>query len=149
MREHNDEYFLNLTSSFLKMALVEYSGAGKRKPRKRATTTVRRTVKKRVVRKPVKRRVSTVRRHEGGRSVAVRKVVRKVHRSASVLKSKTDDTRKYRRVKGKPRGDIHGAKFVGKRIKEESAKKGRKLTRTELSKLFKDAWAEYKLRKGK
>ena len=84
-------------------------------------------------------------RHEGGRVVATRKVVRKVHR-ASIAK-KDDEKRRYRKVKGKPRGDVVGARYVGKRIKEETKKKGRRLTRAELSKLFKDAWAEHKARK--
>lgn len=112
---------------------------GGKKPRKR--------VVKKVTKKKVTRRRVT--RHVGGRVVAKRKVVRKSRHASIVKPSVRKPVDRLRRTKGKPRGDVNGAKYVGKRIKEESAKKGRKLTRTELSKLFKDAWAEYKARKGK
>ncbi len=113
---------------------------GGKKPRKRV-------VKKTKVKKTTTRR--RVRRHVGGRVVAKRKVVRKSRHASIVKPSVRKPADRLRRSKGKPRGDVNGAKYVGKRIKEESAKKGRKLTRVELSKLFKDAWAEYKARKGK
>lgn len=114
---------------------------GGKKPRKRV-------VKKTKVKKTTTRR--RVGRHVGGRVVAKRKVVVRKSRHASIVKpSVRKPADRIRRSKGKPRGDVNGAKYVGKRIREESAKKGRKLTRVELSKLFKDAWAEYKARKGK
>ncbi len=136
------------------MALEEYSGGRKR--RKRSVLTARSTrlaPRKRVVRssrpKRVVKRRST---YEGGaKRVARRKPLTTGTRRVSRLGTArpADAKRRYGRIKGKPRGDVSGAKYVGKRIKEESAKKGRKLTRIELSKLFKDAWAEYKARKGK
>lgn len=113
---------------------------GGKKPRKRV-------VKKTKVKKTTTRR--RVGRHVGGRVVAKRKVVRKSRHASIVKPSVRKPADRIRRSKGKPRGDVNGAKYVGKRIREESAKKGRKLTRVELSKLFKDAWAEYKARKGK
>lgn len=115
---------------------------GGKKPRKRIVKKTTKTVKK-----VTRRRVT---RHVGGRVVAKKTRVVRKSRSASIVKpSVRKPVDRLRRTKGKPRGDVNGAKFVGKRIREESAKKGRKLTRVELSKLFKDAWAEYKARKGK
>jgi hypothetical protein len=110
------------------MSLDEFSG-GKRK-------RVVKTTKRRVVKRVVKRKSS---RTAGGR-VLTRKPVRRA-------KAAEPKVRTRRKVVGKPRGDISGAKYVGKRIKEETAKKGRRLTRPELSKLFKDAWAEHKAKK--
>lgn len=129
------------------MALDEYSGGRKRK-RSALTARSKPLSRPRSSRKVVKR---VVRRHEGGAKRATRRVATRPSRLGSARRLAKPDAvkRRYGRVKGKPRGDVSGAKYVGKRIKEESAKKGRKLTRIELSKLFKDAWAEYKARKGK
>lgn len=150
------------------MALEEYSGGRKR--RKRSVLSARsvrprsttRTSRRRVVASSRPRR--RVARHTGGstyssyttvsggakraRRVGVRRATLRPSRLAAKRSADTIK-RRYGRTKGKPRGDVSGAKFVGKRIREETAKKGRKLTRPELSRLFKDAWAEYKARKGK
>lgn len=120
------------------MAPSEVSGG--RKPRKRV---VKRVTTRRVVKR-------TTRRMEGAGIHASKPKPKKTIRKVRVATaSKTKEVRDRLRRKGKPRGDVNGARYVGDRIREESKKKGRKLTRTELSKLFKDAWAEYKLHKKK
>jgi len=111
------------------MALTSIIG-GKRK--RRITKT--KVVKKRVV----KRRLPA----RGG--ATKKRVVRK---TASAKRTTT--VIKFRRIKGKPRGDQNGAKYVGKILKEERAKKGSPLTLKERSVIFKRGWAEYKARKGK
>lgn len=95
----------------------------KSKPKAKSTTVKRRTVK----------------RHVGGvKSVAKRAKVTRVVKVAV-----------RGRVKGKPRGDGAGARYVGKVLREERAKKGSPLTIKERSVIFKRAWAEHKARKGK
>lgn len=133
------------------MTLDEYSGGRKRK-RSVLTARSKPLSRPRSSRKVVKRTVARRSTRLGGAKRAAKRVaVRRPSRLGSARRLVKTDTikRRYGRVKGKPRGDVSGAKYVGKRIKEESAKKGRKLTRIELSRLFKDAWAEYKARKGK
>lgn len=137
------------------MTLDEFSGGKKRrKPSSRALVRrpVRRVTKVKSSAVKKTRKVRRVRKMEGGKAIKiVRKTATLPKRPVAQKRMKKVEGTKivYITKKGKPRGDSEGRRYVGKCIAEESAKKGRKLTRDELSKLFKRAWAEHKARKLK